>query len=65
MDTNGDIRTMMRVLFNSDFFKGARFRRVKSPAELVAGVVKLGGRTAFPVLASARTPRPPWPWDRS
>ena len=48
MDTNGDIRTMMRVLFNSDFFKGARFRRVKSPAELVAGVVKLVGTHRFP-----------------
>ena len=48
MDTDGDIRTMMRVLFNSDFFKGARFRRVKSPAELVAGVVKLVGTHRFP-----------------
>ena len=48
MDTDGDIRTMMRVLFNSDFFKGARFRRVKCPAELVAGVVKLVGTHRFP-----------------
>ena len=31
----------MRVLFNSDFFKAARFQRVKCPAELVAGVFKL------------------------
>jgi hypothetical protein len=31
----------MRVLFNSEFFKQARFAKVKSPAELVAGVLRL------------------------
>lgn len=39
--SNGDIRSMLRVLFNSDFFKNARFAKVKSPAELVAGVMRL------------------------
>ena len=48
MDTDGKIRAMMRVLFNSDFFKEARFKRVKSPAELVAGVVRLVGTHRFP-----------------
>jgi Protein of unknown function (DUF1800) len=33
----------MRVLFTSDFFKAARFSRVKAPIELVAGVIKLAG----------------------
>ena len=33
-ESDGDIRFMLRVLFNSDFFKQARFSRVKSPAEL-------------------------------
>ncbi len=28
-------------MFNSDFFKNARFTKVKSPAELVAGVMRL------------------------
>jgi len=41
--SNYDIRSMLRVLFNSDFFKNARFARVKSPAELVAGTLKLVG----------------------
>ena len=36
-----DIRSVMRVLFNSEFFKQARFAKVKSPAELVAGVLRL------------------------
>jgi len=48
METNGDIRSMLKVLFNSDFFKGARFKHLKSPAELVAGVIKLVGTYKFP-----------------
>ena len=40
-DSDADMRQVMRVLFNSDFFKAARFQRVKCPAELVAGVFKL------------------------
>jgi uncharacterized protein (DUF1800 family) len=41
--SDGDIRTVMQTLFNADFFKAARFQRVKSPAEFVAGVVHLTG----------------------
>ena len=48
VETGGEVRAMMRVLFNSDFFKEARFERVKSPAELVVGVVKLVGTQRFP-----------------
>jgi hypothetical protein len=33
----------LRVLFNSDFFKKARFHKVKSPAELVIGVMRVVG----------------------
>ena len=33
----------MSVLFNSDFFKEARFAKVKSPAEVVAGTMRLVG----------------------
>ncbi len=40
---NGDIRTVLRVMFNSDFFKDAQFKKVKNPAELVAGTIKLVG----------------------
>jgi len=38
-----EIRSMLRVLFNSDAFKNARFAKVKSPAELVAGTLRLVG----------------------
>ena len=42
-DSNYDIRTMLRVLFNSDFFrsKDCRYAKVKSPVELVTGVIRL------------------------
>ena len=42
-ESDADIRSVMRVLFNSDFFKAARFQRVKCPAEFIAGVIKLTG----------------------
>ena len=48
MDSGGEIRPILRVLFTSEFFKEARFKRVKSPAELVAGTVKISGAHRFP-----------------
>jgi uncharacterized protein (DUF1800 family) len=36
-----DIRSMLRVLFNSEFFKNARFEKVKSPTEVVIGTMRL------------------------
>jgi uncharacterized protein (DUF1800 family) len=36
-----NIGSMLRVLFNSDFFKNARFEKVKSPAEVVIGTMRL------------------------
>lgn len=47
-DSDGDVRAMLRVLFSSDFFKEARFQRVKSPVELVVGTIKLTGTHRFP-----------------
>ena len=40
-----DIGEMLRVLFKSDFFKSedVRYEKVKSPTELVAGVLRLTG----------------------
>ena len=38
-----DIRSTLRVLFNSEFFKNARFTKVKSPAEVVVGTINLVG----------------------
>ncbi len=46
--SDGDMRSILRVLFNSEFFKEARFQRVKSPVELVAGTTKLLGTHRFP-----------------
>ncbi|MCH7652930.1 MAG: DUF1800 domain-containing protein [Chloroflexi bacterium] len=46
-----DIRSVLRVLFNSDFFKNAAFSRVKSPVELVVGTARMSGAFRFPDLA--------------
>ena len=46
--TDGDIREILRTLFTSDFFKEARFSRVKSPAELVISTAKLAGNYQGP-----------------
>jgi len=44
-DSGYEIKAMLRALFNSDFFKSeaVRFARVKSPAEVVAGTMRLVG----------------------
>ena len=43
VDSNYEIGSVLRVLFNSDFFKDAPFARVKSPAELVVGTARMTG----------------------
>jgi uncharacterized protein (DUF1800 family) len=43
-----DIRSMLRLLFNSDFFKNSRFAKVKSPVETVIGTTRLVGDFTFP-----------------
>ena len=43
-----EIRSVLRVLFNSDFFKKAAFKRVKSPTELVVGTARLTKTYQFP-----------------
>ncbi len=43
-----DLRSVLRVLFTSDFFKEARFARLKSPAEVVIGTLRLVGGAEFP-----------------
>jgi len=44
-DSGYSVGAMLRTLFNSDFFKDAEIRntKVKSPVELVAGVLRLTG----------------------
>ncbi len=38
-----EIRAMLRVLFNSDSFKEARFAKVKNPSEVVCGTLRIMG----------------------
>ncbi len=51
-ESDHDIRSVLQVLFNSDFFKSeeARFARVKGPAELVVGALRLSGSVTRPSL---------------
>ena len=44
-DSNYDISAMLRALFNSNYFQSqdSRYSKVKSPVELVAGVLRLTG----------------------
>jgi len=46
--SNYEIRSMLRVLFNSEAFKNARFAKVKSPVETVAGTTRLVGDFTAP-----------------
>ena len=48
MESDADIRAVLRTLFTSDWFKEARFTHVKSPTEFVAAVLKLSGEFAEP-----------------
>ena len=40
-ENNYELRPVLRTLFQSDFFKNARFQKIKSPAEVVVGTMKL------------------------
>ena len=40
-ESDYNLTAMLRVMFNSDWFKSARFEKVKSPAETVAGTMRL------------------------
>ncbi len=57
MESDHDIRSVLRVLFNSDFFKSdeVRFGRVKGPAELVVGTLRLSGGVTRPTLDMIET----------
>ena len=42
-DSGYEIKAMLKVLLNSDTFKQARFAKVKNPAEVVAGTLRMVG----------------------
>ena len=52
--SNYDIRSMLMVLFHSEFFKKARFAKVKSPAETVVGTMRLVGGLSPPKVGIHR-----------
>ena len=56
LESDGDMRHILRTLFNSDFFKEARFKKVKSPTELVTGILKLVGTYQEPKLGMGKYP---------
>ena len=47
-DSGFEIRAMLRVLFNSDFFKQSQFKRVRWPVEVIVGTVMLTGEHTDP-----------------
>ena len=48
-----EIKAVLRTMFNADFFKNARYSKIKSPAEVVASTLKMVG--------SYQTPEPTIP----
>ena len=45
---NCEIKPVLRALFNSEFFKNARYRHLKSPAEVVVGTMRVMGGFELP-----------------
>ena len=41
VEENYEVKPVLRVLFNSDFFKKSAYKRVKSPVEVVVGTLRL------------------------
>ena len=48
VDSGYEMTPVLRVLFNSDFFKNARFAKIKSPVEVVVGTLRMVGDYEFP-----------------
>ena len=51
-DSGYEVRSLLRTLFNSEWFQSerARFARVKGPAELVVGAIRVAGSYRTPTL---------------
>tara|TARA_B100000686_G_scaffold55835_2_gene60171 strand:- start:2227 stop:3630 length:1404 start_codon:yes stop_codon:yes gene_type:complete len=43
MDNDGELKPLLRFMFNSDFFKESIYKKVKNPSEFIAGTIKLSG----------------------
>ena len=55
-ENDGEIRAVLRAIFKSDHFKSeaVRYRKIKSPTELVFGVARLTDRFDLPDMASSQ-----------
>ena len=42
-ENNYEMKPLLSFMFNSEFFKNARFSKIKSPAEVVAGTLRMVG----------------------
>ena len=51
-ESDYEVRSVLRALFNSDYFKGdnVRYARVKAPVETVVGAVRMAGSYREPTL---------------
>ena len=58
-ESNYEIREVLRFMLKSDFFKEARFSKIKSPAEVVASTMKMVGAYEFPDPGLAKICREP------
>ena len=56
-DSGYEIRSVLRTLFNSDYFKSdaAQYARVKGPVELIVGAIRLAGSYRTPTLGMNST----------
>ena len=50
VENNYELKPLLRLIFNSDFFKQAMFQKVKSPIEVVVGALRLTGDLQGPGL---------------
>jgi len=59
VDSNYEIRSVLRTLFHSDYFKSekARFARVKGPVELVVGAARMAGSYCNPTFGADQLAR--------
>ena len=48
VESGYEIKAVLRTMFNSDFFKNARYAKIKSPLEVVASTLKLVGAYKYP-----------------
>ena len=48
VESDYEMKPVLRTLFNSEFFKEATFKKVKSPVEIVAGTLRLTGDVNWP-----------------